>query len=887
MLQVFHEDDPNDSTNNIGLITIFGQSGILSVLIGGDSNTAVFPDVTDLIDPACHDFAGLVFDDAVQGRATQATIWVANDITGPVTVGRISRIDAARNIDGDITATVTSEWDEFEFLIERIGAGNRIAGDITGVGQFSPYKSIDLIVVGPSLTAEGITGDIKNELGRIERIFTTGKIGTSATQKSAIRAGVGITEIRAISLGGTTVLDRDIFADIRSNLSGSIDTSLVSRALNKLHTAGDFVGSIDVDFIRPRFNPGPDGLPVPGLEWGIIVGGAFTGDIKVRHSVLKASIGAGTFTAPTTANPDTGHIVVDHALDGPIVATNSDGYIHSISVGRNPFPEGARSGFVGTQSEPQTKPFVPWRIPTTGRLVAVPNLPTMPDVPPAPDCLIAANSIGSITISAMYRANFKAFVPRIESPTIGTLVIDDMREGVVWSGNLEYDLDTNGFPEIDSMTGRAAVQDPTDHSNDYATIGTLTLGCVGPGADVWFQGTPQSNIAEHLLGELYLPALAASEQVRIGKRLGSASGQTPDTCPCTIISPEGVDDCVAQTQGGWPVDGVTDDSPRHMRGEEMAEVGTIRIASATGLAGQVIVRQSAGEDTDAQAWSGQVIVGDGTGTPVVLAPESASPDEGPYYKRVSSELGNGAVGLAPFHLYEADCVPRHDREESTAGIFEGDVNNGSPVRARFFGPIKLGEGETSWSDVLTVHCRPFGANECNWIDVTNAWVRSGPSSSATSALDRRTITLTRASTYHIAPGVYLLQPVYEEAIVSRDLSLDKAAVWPMVCVGSEEVPGYAFIVYGDCDEDETPDHLDGDLSTCEIDCHIADFNHSGMVTVQDIFDFLDQFFRNCTGVNTPPNVGCWRSADVNNAGGVTIQDLFDFLGAYFSWHDCE
>ncbi|MCC6319845.1 MAG: hypothetical protein IT438_00220 [Phycisphaerales bacterium] len=41
------------------------------------------------------------------------------------------------------------------------------------------------------------------------------------------------------------------------------------------------------------------------------------------------------------------------------------------------------------------------------------------------------------------------------------------------------------------------------------------------------------------------------------------------------------------------------------------------------------------------------------------------------------------------------------------------------------------------------------------------------------------------------------------------------------------------------------------------------------------------------GVNTPPNVGCWRTADVNNAGGVSIQDLFDLLGAYFSWHTCE
>jgi hypothetical protein len=50
----------------------------------------------------------------------------------------------------------------------------------------------------------------------------------------------------------------------------------------------------------------------------------------------------------------------------------------------------------------------------------------------------------------------------------------------------------------------------------------------------------------------------------------------------------------------------------------------------------------------------------------------------------------------------------------------------------------------------------------------------------------------------------------------------------------------------------------------------ADFNCSGALTVNDIFDFLATWF-----AGTP-------SADFNGAGGTTVQDIFDFLGAWFA-----
>jgi hypothetical protein len=53
-------------------------------------------------------------------------------------------------------------------------------------------------------------------------------------------------------------------------------------------------------------------------------------------------------------------------------------------------------------------------------------------------------------------------------------------------------------------------------------------------------------------------------------------------------------------------------------------------------------------------------------------------------------------------------------------------------------------------------------------------------------------------------------------------------------------------------------------------CCRADYNQSGGVTVQDIFDFLSGYF------TANP------AADINGVGGVTVQDIFDYLATYFA-----
>ena len=61
-----------------------------------------------------------------------------------------------------------------------------------------------------------------------------------------------------------------------------------------------------------------------------------------------------------------------------------------------------------------------------------------------------------------------------------------------------------------------------------------------------------------------------------------------------------------------------------------------------------------------------------------------------------------------------------------------------------------------------------------------------------------------------------------------------------------------------------------DLTFTQGNACPADFNGTGGLTVQDIFDFLAAWFSGAP------------SADFNHVGGITVQDIFDFLAAWFA-----
>lgn len=87
----------------------------------------------------------------------------------------------------------------------------------------------------------------------------------------------------------------------------------------------------------------------------------------------------------------------------------------------------------------------------------------------------------------------------------------------------------------------------------------------------------------------------------------------------------------------------------------------------------------------------------------------------------------------------------------------------------------------------------------------------------------------------------------------QDARIDNALGGPGLCLVSQGAAGFVVVA---CPPDPP-------------DCP-ADFNNSGNVSVQDLFDFLAAFFSGAP------------QADFNGVGGITVQDLFDFLAAFFT-----
>ncbi len=76
-------------------------------------------------------------------------------------------------------------------------------------------------------------------------------------------------------------------------------------------------------------------------------------------------------------------------------------------------------------------------------------------------------------------------------------------------------------------------------------------------------------------------------------------------------------------------------------------------------------------------------------------------------------------------------------------------------------------------------------------------------------------------------------------------------------------------VRADVDTHGTVTTSDDTGTVLEVTVCLADFNRSGEISVQDIFDFLSAYFAGAA------------SADYNNSGSVSVQDIFDYLQGYF------
>lgn len=753
---------------------------------------------------------------------------VTDPMSGDVVGGTISS-----NITAYVRNDFDSTWgDGFEPIglcaIKVIAAGNAITGTIEATGdvaidhaeQQETYASIGRITIGPWEEAAGFTGNLIALRGRIGQIYSTGPIGTSTTAANIIAAN-GIREIRAGTATSSSILARDFNANINAAADPSSSAfPTYDGSLWNLTTDGLIAGSIQAKNLS--FDSTVSGLG------GIVTRGPITASIAIENNLLDTNIIGSSITGP---------VWIGWMAQGCIVATGVDesdpnaGHINSLQIGYGGasvlYQYYYRPGLVGSYCPPVQVPEpAHWY---NGQCAGGGTS----------DSVVHAQSIGLLRVSSMAQlwgrdivGEFvvKSEVPRIEAATISELEIGDMRAGVVWSGQLEYENDVV----------------ENDEENDYSAISELTIGCVGPGAAVWFFGCERANLLHDVFGELHLPLLAADETIWIGDRLGigPAVNTQADLEYCACGSQ--VEAECFYTSGSH-----SEDSPRDTN---YAAKGKISIRDGEGLAGQIIINGAHSPEAE-EFWSGIVEVGS-----VMLSMSQDQPYRAPYYTLPSSEVGGGAVGLAPFAFYPTDCTPEHEVGDPLMYTeFEDGV---VAVVARWYGPVELPVGEEfeeypSLAALLNLHCKAPGSS-CDWylLDAMFNYVKHP-------AGQKRAIGIKAQGDAIPKDGLYRLS--YESQSEARLVSDDVAespfvGVFPTGCA----LRGYLFTVDADCDGNSIPDSIDiatGGLD--EFDLPVLDQNENG------ILDDCEAVVQNC-------------DADWCGDGIVAVADIFCFLADWFA-----
>lgn len=299
--------------------------------------------------------------------------------------------------------------------------------------------------------------------------------------------------------------------------------------------------------------------------------------------------------------------------------------------------------------------------------------------------------------------------------------------------------------------------------------------------------------------------------------------------------------------------------------------GQLKVNAATGLKGQVIINSDNQTGANLGTWTGNVTVGS-----TVLGPK-------PIYTQSAASLGGGAVGLAPFRLYPGDCLPRHNNPSATPYILSTDFGNSVsvPVKIAFYGPVKL-DAATVAADALMIEVQN-PANPCQWWDMTTVFrpVVLPPTSGGT-----RLIGLGGTGQGLPYPGLYRVTNL---GIASKEVVAEPMTIWPTESWTNGSPPVacpapdiYLFRITGDCNANGIPDAADiaetpaldtnanGLIDACEItnDVCRCDWNNTAVVSVQDLFDFLTDYFAN--------------AGDFNGSGSTSVQDIFDFLFCFFS-----
>jgi len=639
VLHIFNSDIADNPQFDIGRISIAGNSSTLvSLVVLVADEFAPWDEIsTTFLNPACANFGGLIVSDAATLAKTRCSIAVSGTVehrgsdpaAADVFVNQVVRIQATGPINqqtgltstGTINANIVAAatgptFLEFDPHIGHIRAGDKIVGRIEALsGDIGTVR----VVGDPTVTPApgGIRGDIMALGGKIGAIYSTGDIDSkNPSHLMRIHAMQNIDEIRAAPEQSTLqfepVVQRNLIADIQAGINWTLvpdptDPTVFqpdnNAAIQNINIGGDIEGSIKAKNLSFFGN---------GFRSGIIAGGTIAAAIDIECNVEQVDIIAATFTAA-------GGIKVGVRLEGSIVATSPGGRIPFVDVGHgssadaNAFAQTWVRGFCGNERRPfsptATEPenlfnYDDWYIPfpcTTGGCI---------------DTVIRADSIGEVRLVAM-TVKFadvsgpggdlaKPFPPRIESPVIDRLEVTDLRNGIIWSGNLDLQV--------------TDVEERTDEVDDnFATIASLDIGCVGYGGSLWLDGTNDINIASDMLGKVRMPGLTSGKTIRIGGRLGDWTqfcGCEPLGTTCLFQPLEGIDSrrCVTFDER----------SAREAQFDDGLNTDSFVIIGAGTLKGQIIInRNNTAAPTADAFWRG--FVNRDSNPDVVLATDSTDP----------------------------------------------------------------------------------------------------------------------------------------------------------------------------------------------------------------------------------------------------------------------
>lgn len=109
-------------------------------------------------------------------------------------------------------------------------------------------------------------------------------------------------------------------------------------------------------------------------------------------------------------------------------------------------------------------------------------------------------------------------------------------------------------------------------------------------------------------------------------------------------------------------------------GGSLTQPITVGTTGNPGLIGQIYVNRANGTDT----WTGAVKPAGSSSSALATIP---------YYSNLSSSIGGGAIGLVPFHLHGADCVPAINSYECDGIPKYGPNDDKETIVLRHYGPV--------------------------------------------------------------------------------------------------------------------------------------------------------------------------------------------------------